>query len=662
LTFIFIINIIGERVSKKIKNHNGGAQNMFNQKKSFSTKLMLLLTVALMFICITLVFAGPKKVRYVSGNDVNLRSEPSTDAKVTTILKQSDRLYVETYKSGWLKVVLEDGTKGWVHENYIAGQKAVAPKQMSSRGYNTSLKIRYINADNVNLRETPSLAGHVMTSLSEGKKVYAQSYNSSGWVSLYLDNGTKGWVHEKFLSASLPDKSSTKEEVKVRYIIGNNVNIRNNPSQSAAITRTVAKGEKVFVKTYDTRGWVQVVFSDKTSGWVHEKFVGSSASETPGMKVRYIVGSHINLRNEPSLNSSVIGSAKNGEKIFVETYDEAGWAYVAFTDGTKAWVSDDYISDTPLPDGMKIRYVCGNGVNVRDKPTLSSSVITVANQGDKTFVETYDTSGWAKVVMDGERIGWINEKYLTNSPNEENSVTASKIRYIQGNGVYLRKNPSLDAGVITTLNNALEVYVESYDENGWVFVATESGTKGWVYKGYVGVDILPEQIATYTPDSYSTDSYSYSYSDSYSSDYESYGGYYESAPSAQAYSAPPPSSGGNGLVDTAYSYMGVPYVWGGTTPYGFDCSGFAQTVYAENGLPITRTADAQFAEGTPVDTQDLQPGDLVFFETYTYGASHVGVYIGNSEFIHASSGAGEVTISDLESEYYNDRYLGARRY
>ena len=606
-------------------------------------KLMLLVTAALIFLSFTFVFAGPKKVRYVCGSDVNLRTQPSTTSDVILVLEPNEKLYVETYENGWVKVVLEDGAKGWVHENYVAGQK-VGSAKLSSRGYNTSLKVRYINAVSVNLRETPSLAGYVETVLFEGEKVYAESYDSSGWISIYLDDGTYGWVHEKFVSSSPP---SSTEQIKVRYIIGSSVNIRKSPSLNAKITGIVNKGEKVFVQSYDSSGWVQLAFSDGSKGWVHEKFVGISPSETPGMKVRYVVGNYINLRNEPSMSSSVIGTAKNGEKVFVETYDEAGWAYVAFEDGTKAWLNDNFISSTPLPDGMKIRYVCGNGVNVRSKPSLSSSVVTVANAGEKTFVETYDSSGWAKVVLEGDRTGWINEKYLTNNPDEENSVTVSKVRYIQGNGVNLRGNASLDASIVTTLNNAQEVYVESYDDKGWVKIATPGGTKGWVYKGYIGVDILPEQIATYSAPATSTSSNQ---------------GYYDSTPSTPAYSPPPVSSCGNGIVDTAYSYMGVPYVWGGTTAYGFDCSGFVQTVFADNGIYITRTANAQFEEGSYVSMENLQPGDLVFFETYTWGASHVGIYIGNSEFIHASSGAGQVTVSSLNSGYYSARYLGARRH
>lgn len=114
------------------------------------------------------------------------------------------------------------------------------------------------------------------------------------------------------------------------------------------------------------------------------------------------------------------------------------------------------------------------------------------------------------------------------------------------------------------------------------------------------------------------------------------------------------------LISTSMQYIGVPYVFGGTSPYGFDCSGFVQYVFAKVGVSLPRTADVQFEVGTPVSTTDLRPGDAVFFETYTYGASHVGIYIGDGNFIHASSSRG-VTISSLGSAYYSSHYLGARR-
>lgn len=114
------------------------------------------------------------------------------------------------------------------------------------------------------------------------------------------------------------------------------------------------------------------------------------------------------------------------------------------------------------------------------------------------------------------------------------------------------------------------------------------------------------------------------------------------------------------VVQTALRYTGVPYVFGGTTPNGFDCSGYTQFVFARSGIYLPRTADDQYMMGYSVSRSSLQPGDLVFFTTYTEGASHVGIYLGNGEFISATSSQG-VRVDSLYSNYWGARYIGAKR-
>jgi len=113
------------------------------------------------------------------------------------------------------------------------------------------------------------------------------------------------------------------------------------------------------------------------------------------------------------------------------------------------------------------------------------------------------------------------------------------------------------------------------------------------------------------------------------------------------------------ITSTARRFIGVPYVWGGTTSRGYDCSGFTMRVYRLAGVPIKRLADEQYYQGQPV--KDPLPGDLVFFTTYLPGPSHVGIYLGGDLFIHASSRRG-VTISSLHDPYFHKRFLGARRF
>ena len=130
----------------------------------------------------------------------------------------------------------------------------------------------------------------------------------------------------------------------------------------------------------------------------------------------------------------------------------------------------------------------------------------------------------------------------------------------------------------------------------------------------------------------------------------------------------PPSSGpisgtmtGAGLRPIAERYLGVTYVFGGTTPSGLDCSGLVYLVYQELGVQLPRMSRDQFKVGEAVELEDLREGDLVFFDTTGQGVSHVGIYLEDGDFINAASNPGKVMISNLSESYWNKRYLGARR-
>jgi cell wall-associated NlpC family hydrolase len=133
------------------------------------------------------------------------------------------------------------------------------------------------------------------------------------------------------------------------------------------------------------------------------------------------------------------------------------------------------------------------------------------------------------------------------------------------------------------------------------------------------------------------------------------GGIGISASTPEGSTVAPPNIHG-GVVGIAMQYLGVPYVWGGSSPRGFDCSGLVSYVFAQIGVSVPHSSYAQFGMGTAVSISDLQPGDLVFFA----GASHVGIYIGGGQFIHAPHTGDVVKISSL-SGYYSSNFAGARR-
>ena len=121
-------------------------------------------------------------------------------------------------------------------------------------------------------------------------------------------------------------------------------------------------------------------------------------------------------------------------------------------------------------------------------------------------------------------------------------------------------------------------------------------------------------------------------------------------------SSPPPATHG-GVVGIAMQFLGVPYVWGGSSPSGFDCSGFVMYVYAQVGISLPHNAAMQYAYGSPVSRDQLEAGDIVFFD----GLGHNGLYIGGGSFIHSPHTGDVVKISSLSDSWYSSTFVGARR-
>jgi cell wall-associated NlpC family hydrolase len=115
------------------------------------------------------------------------------------------------------------------------------------------------------------------------------------------------------------------------------------------------------------------------------------------------------------------------------------------------------------------------------------------------------------------------------------------------------------------------------------------------------------------------------------------------------------------VLATAMGLRGTPYRSGGNDPRGFDCSGFVRYVFAQHGRALPREVKEQFGVGSKIERDEVRPGDLVFFETVSPGASHVGIALGGNEFVHAPSSRGVVRVERYTSEYWAKRWVGARR-
>lgn len=125
---------------------------------------------------------------------------------------------------------------------------------------------------------------------------------------------------------------------------------------------------------------------------------------------------------------------------------------------------------------------------------------------------------------------------------------------------------------------------------------------------------------------------------------------------------PPPQSPGEALAHEALAQLGSPYRYGGSNPEGFDCSGLVLHVHGREGIEVPRTAAQQFRAARPVDVTELAPGDLVFFRTQRRTVDHVGVYVGQGQFVHAPRSERPVSLERLDDDYYMPRFAGAGRF
>lgn len=245
------------------------------------------------------------------------------------------------------------------------------------------------------------------------------------------------------------------------------------------------------------------------------------------------------------------------------------------------------------------------------EPSPSSAVLCTVPQDSVVVVEEKVSEGWYKVVYCGAT-GYIFSEFLNFSENLEGNIGSGNIF---GNDVCLYDNASLFSNIVGIFSDGTEMQVLGV-YGSWYKVRYDNQT------GFV-------------------------FSDSFSLN----GGVAELSEALDE---------GQKIVETAMKYLGIPYVWAGSSPRGFDCSGFVNYVYKECGYSINRTAALIYQNGTYVEKADLQVGDAVCFSSSSCSIGHVGIYIGEGQFIHASSGSGRVIISDLSESYYTKRYVGAR--
>jgi uncharacterized protein YgiM (DUF1202 family) len=314
----------------------------------------------------------------------------------------------------------------------------------------------------------------------------------------------------------------------------------------------------------------------------------------------------VNVREKPDLKSKTVASLQEGDRVYLVSIS-GPWYYVSIpSKKAKGFVFGSFLAQ------LKEVVINGDQVNLRAEPSTNAKVLQKLPKGAR-FVRLGESSKFYRVISPTKGYeGWVSKDLCTVSQPElpRYKVAADEVNF--------RKTPNVDADIIGQLGQGAEVKTLGRDEK-WSLVSY-NGKQGWIYSEY----LVPAKQ------------------------------YYNDAPRGI----------GEKLVSRGMDLRGVRYTWGGESPSGFDCSGFVYYLlhdqFGMKNLP-RRASEQYYQMGTPVDKEDLRPGDLVFFTTYKKGPSHVGVYIGDGNFVHASSAGGMVRVSSLSEHYYKTRLIGARR-
>jgi len=277
-----------------------------------------------------------------------------------------------------------------------------------------------------------------------------------------------------------------------------------------------------------------------------------------------------------------------------------------------------------------------SGLNLRSGPGLSHSIIATLHEGDIIVILERTDSNWYYINFHGVT-GYVYTAYLRDVLVAENFSAIGKIT---GDRVNIRSKPVITADRLATYPEQTVMTVIGIN-NGW-YKVNHDGYTGYVRSDYM--TIIEGTRASSSPVS---------------------SGAVNISPAPVPMSPAPPANltMGQKIVEYALGFLGTKYVYGGATPDGFDCSGFVTYVYKNFGVSVTRDANGQFRDnGVLIDKSDLAPGDLVFFASGGGDyVTHVGIYIGNSEFVHSSSSSTGVIVSRLDSAYYVSVWHGAKR-
>lgn len=374
-----------------------------------------------------------------------------------------------------------------------------------------------------------------------------------------------------------------------------------------------------------------------------------------------------NVRNGPGTDYDKVDLLPAGTPLLLLAQYN-GWYRATRNDGGTIWIAAELLTldpaaadflppaaNIPVPPPPKIGLVAEEGLNLRDGPGTGYIGLTKLPSGAQLdLLARYDD--WFQVQTEDGKAGWVRAEYVSIQPGVVDrvetvrsipSLNPALVGFVSAANVNLRGGPGLAYDKLGVLdhNTQLDLLGRYQD---WFKVSTPRGTVGWVSNELLNIgDYVLRRVPAVREVPVLARSNS------------------ASDPQPQSRAAPAPAAATGNVVEFAMQFVGAPYVWGGASPEGFDCSGFTQYVYKQYGLKLPHNSAGQYstAYGAMISSPDeLRPGDIVFFvNTYKRGISHVGIYIGGGNVVQAMSPKLGVGVANLNGGYWAQHYYGAIR-
>ena len=417
------------------------------------------------------------KTGTVTADSLRIRTSPNTGGEIIAYYSSGDKVTVVSSLNGWYKIRLSNGETGFVSSQYIKLDSESIPEPEPT----PQIRTGYSTGDNVRIRSAASTSATILTTVNKGQSFKVIGENTNGWYNVELSNGTKGYISAQYVSFTPP---VTTPQTRTGYSTGDNVRIRSAASTSATILTTVNKGQSFKVIGESKNGWYNVELSSGTKGYISAQYVSFTPPvTTPQTRTGYSTGDNVRIRSAASTSSTILTTVNKGQSFKVIGESKNGWYNVELSNGTKGYISSQYVSFTaPTVTQIRTGYSTGSNVRVRSAPSTSSVIRTTLSKGQSFKVIGSSTNGWYNVELSNGTKGYVSAQYVSFTAP---TVTQVRTGYSTGSGVRVRSAPSTSSTIRTTLSKGQSFKVIGSSTNGWYNVELSSGIKGYVSAQYV---------------------------------------------------------------------------------------------------------------------------------------------------------------------------------